>query len=380
MGKKWFVFIVFASTISASGCRKEKENIYPEGDKTEIFLTPITGPGQSVLLILNESGDTVMYKNTGTQVTDFKRCKINGKTYYSYFSQNKDFYAIPLVPSSAGYRIITDSNLNELHKLTLISHEGINAASQPGLENHDFLMLAENHFITLAYYEKTVTNIPADLNPAPGIKVATPVIQEVLNGKVVWQWVGSDYPELYETSIESNDYGDNTKAADYLHVNSMWTDARDGNLIISCRNSNQVIKLNRHGKGIVWQLGGINSDFEIPVGVQFLRQHNASLVNEGRTLMLLDNGDINERNYSRIVEFDLDETARKILAARSYNIPGDLVRFGGSVQKFGERYFVGGGSGGFIMEFNPKTGIKTFEKDLGLGSYRAFKYTSSLQP
>ncbi|MBZ0099350.1 MAG: hypothetical protein K8F30_09710, partial [Taibaiella sp.] len=130
----------------------------------------------------------------------------------------------------------------------------------------------------------------------------------------------------------------------------------------------------------VWQLGGINSDFEIPGGMQFLRQHNASLVNEGRTLMLLDNGDINERNYSRIVEFDLDETARKILAARSYNIPGDLIRFGGSVQKFGERYFVGGGSGGFIMEFNPKTGIKTFEKDLGLGSYRAYKYTSSLQP
>src|SRR5690606_5235609 len=149
---------------------------------------------------------------------------------------------------------------------------------------------------------------------------------------------------------------------------------------ISCRNSNQIIKLNRHGEGIIWQLGGINSDFELPAGMQFLRQHNATLVNNGETLLLLDNGDINERNYSRVVEYDLDEGSHKITAARAYNIPGELARFGGSVQKFGEKYFVGAGSGGFILEYYPRTSAKSFEVDLGLGSYRAFKYPAGNQP
>src|SRR5690606_20570149 len=221
------IFII--TLLSLAACRKEKASTYapmPAASttpgKTEIFLTPITGQGESVLLILGESGDTLLYKNTGKQVTDFKKCRINGKTYYSYFSKNEAFYSMPGVPYSAGYRIITDSTLRELRRLTLMSHDGIDAVSQPALENHDFLMLGENHFIVLAYYEKTPGNIPAHLNPAPGIKVATPVIQEQLNGQVVWQWVGSGCPELYETSIESNDFGDALKVADYLHVNSMW--------------------------------------------------------------------------------------------------------------------------------------------------------------
>jgi len=365
--------------ISAPSCRKEKENVYaPPGSirKTEILLTPITEPSKSILLLTNTSGDTIHIQNTGNQVTDFRKWDIEGKTYYSYFQRSTEVYQIPNIPYSAGYRIVTDANFNELTRLKLQSYADIDARAQPGVENHDFLMLGEDHFITLSYYEKTADNIPLKLNPAPGLKIATPVIQETQNGTVVWQWVGSDYPALYETSIESNDYGNTSVASDYLHVNSMWIDPKDNNLVISCRNSNQVLKLDRHGKGIIWQLGGINSDFPIPEGMQFLRQHNVTYINDGRTLLLLDNGDINERNFSRVLEFDLDEANKSIIAARAFIIPERFVRFGGSVQKFGELYFIGCGSSPYVMEINSRTKIKTFEMKLELGSYRAFKYES----
>lgn len=372
--------------ISIASCKKERADIYPPGytekeDGSEIFCTPLIGNNtRSVLLVINYDGDTIKLKDKDTAVSDFRKWAVNGKTYYSYFLHNTGFYAIPNVPYAAGYRIVTDTNFKELKRLQLVSHKGIDADAQPALENHDFLVLGENHFITLAYYEKVVDNIPAHLSPASGIKVVTPVIQELLNDRVIWQWVGSDYPELYATSVENNEYGNIGRAADYLHVNSMWIDEKDGNLLISCRNSNQLIKLNRYGEGIVWQLGGINSDFELPDGTQFLRQHNATYINNGGTILLLDNGLLGVRDYSRVLEFDINEQNMTVTVARTFTIPGDFIRFAGSVQKFGDRYFIGSGvSPGYtpyILEVNHRTGIKTFEKKLELGSYRAFKYES----
>lgn len=371
--------IVAIVVISAISCRKEKVNVYaPPGSirNIEILLTPITEPSKSILLLTNTGGDTIHIQNTGNQVTDFRKWDIGGKTYYSYFQRSTEVYQIPNIPYSAGYRIVTDVNFKELKRLKLQSYAGIDAGAQPGVENHDFLMLGEDHFITLSYYAKIADNIPSELKPAAGLKIATPVIQETKSGTVVWQWVGGDYPELYETSIESNDYSNTSVASDYLHVNSMWIDPKDNNLVISCRNSNQVLKLDRHGKDILWQLGGINSDFTMPEGMQFLRQHNVTYINDGRTLLLLDNGDINERNFSRVLEFDLDEANKTIIAARAFVIPERFIRFGGSVQKFGELYFIGCGSSPYVMEINSRTKIKTFEMKLELGSYRAFKYES----
>ena len=381
----WTVIII-TIFIATPSCKKERANIYPAEQvekmmSSEIFCTPLIGNNtRSVLLVINYDGDTIKLKDKDTAVSDFRKWVVNGKTYYSYFQHNTGFYSIPGVPYAAGYRIVTDTNFKELKRLQLVSYKGIDAVAQPALENHDFLVLGENHFITLAYYEKIVDNIPADLSPAPGIKVVTPVIQELLNDRVIWQWVGSDHPELYATSVEGNDYSNTAQAADYLHVNSMWVDDKDDNLLISCRNSNQLIKLNRYGEGIVWQLGGINTNFALPEGTQFLRQHNATYINNGGTILLLDNGLLGVRDYSRVIELDIDELNMTIKAARTFTITGDFIRFAGSVQKFGDRYFIGSGvSPGYtpyILEVNYRTGVKTFEKKLELGSYRAFKYES----
>lgn len=384
----YMLVTICLAAITLNSCKKERSNIMPPNDstgiiepqkRTEIFITTAdadTARHLNYLIILDKNGDTLKIKSESQKVSDFRKWEYEGKTRYSYFLQDPNFFMIPGSGYTAGYRVITDTSFNKIKRVKLVSHGAIDATQQPGLENHDFLLLSDNHYIAQAYYEIAPRNIPAALNPATGIKVLTPVVQEVLNGQVVWQWVGSDYPQLYENSIQFNDFSIAGKPNDYLHINSLYIDPKDGNLIISLRHCNQILKLDRKNSSIIWKLGGKNSDFNIPEGMQFLRQHFATYINQGKTLMLLDNGEANERSYSRVLEFDMDETSRTITAARAFDIPAPFIQFAGSVQKFGTRYFIGGGSEPFILEVDIDKKIKTFEMQLPdrTNSYRALKY------
>src|SRR6185436_20143917 len=90
-----------------------------------------------------------------------------------------------------------------------------------------------------------------------------PIAIGIINGVVIWQWDGTDYPEFYSTSVETNDFTNLSKTQDYMHMNSMTIDPRDNNLICSFRNLNQVVKLNRITGNVMWKLGGKNSDFPL---------------------------------------------------------------------------------------------------------------------
>lgn len=356
------------------GCA-EKAQKQEEHKSVEIFFTPMVKDNiHWNHLVINEIGDTLKYQKIDSLTVDFRRWIIDGATYYGYYIKNNDFYKYPGQPYSSGFRIVTDSNLNIIKRITLKSHGIIDGVKKPAVEHHDFILLGKEHYIVLACYEYVPTNIPAELNPLPGKIVVTPVIQEVKNSEVVWQWVGCEYPELYANSMDGNNFSDTGKEANYLHVNSMFIDPKDSNLVISCRNTNQILKLNRRGNNIVWKLGGKNSDFAVPDTAIFLRQHNVTMINNSKTILLLDNGQRGVREQSRVIELDIDEDKRKITGHKIFNIPDDFIEFGGNVEKRGERYFIGGGSGGYIMEINPRTMVKSFELQLEYGSYRVYKY------
>src|SRR5947209_11964608 len=164
----------------------------------------------------------------------------------------------------------------------------------------------------MAFYTKKVTNIPVSLNPADGVTVVAAVIQEVVNDQVVWQWESDQYPEFYTNSVEGNDFTNTSVAQDYMHMNSMIVDPKDGNLIISFRNQNQVIKVNKQTKETMWRLGGKDSDFPLQDNQQILRQHNATLTDNNQTLLIFDNGEKIQRPQSRVVEFNLDEASKTV--------------------------------------------------------------------
>ena len=212
-----------------------------------------------------------------------------------------------------GYGVLLDSALNEIKKIRLIPHNDIVLNHRQGLDLHDIILLSEHHYFTMAYYEKQVSNIPDSVKHAAGVKILAPMIQEVINDKVVWQWDGSNYPEFYATGADVNNFTDTLHTQDYLHMNAMFLDPRDSNLILSMRKPMQVVKISRTTGEVLWRLGGKNSDFKLTDEQDFIGQHNVSLLPDG-TLLLLDNGDLTQRKSSRIVELKLDEKNRKIVS------------------------------------------------------------------
>ncbi len=307
-------------------------------------------------------------------MSNFQRWSVNNETLYSYFIQDTLSRLIKGSGFHQGYEIITDSDFHEIKRLSLMPYRSIDTKEQHSLNDHEFILLSENHYITLSYYEKKISNIPGNIPHAKDVRVTAPIIQEIENDSVIWQWDGTDFPELYATSVKSNTFTDTSIASDYLHVNAMAIDPKDNNLVISCHNSDQLLKLNRATCGIVWKLGGINSDFPLEKEQHFLRQHHISFTDNNQTLLLLDNGEVKERPYSRVLEYQLDEVNRKVKQFRAYNIPDKFIERRGSVQKFENTYFICGGTSNYILEIDYKTGKTLLRQDFVFAPYRALKY------
>ncbi|MDQ6609141.1 MAG: aryl-sulfate sulfotransferase, partial [Bacteroidota bacterium] len=270
--------------------------------------------------------------------------------------------------------VLLDENFNLIKRIRLLPFNGRTSADPDAVDAHDFIYLDDNHFITLSYFQKSVNNIPSSLNPAANCKVIAPIIQEIINGQVVWEWDGTNYPELYLQSVEGNVFSNGNVLHDYVHMNSLSIDPTDNNLICSMRNVNQVIKISRTDGRILWRLGGSNSDFPMSANMKFLRQHHATLTDNNQTLLLFDNGHVTERPYSRVLEFKLGQDYKTINSFKAFTLPeGIFAQFMGSVQKRGDTYFVGCGSTPKVLEVNYVTNKINFLKTLPNVSYRALK-------
>jgi len=189
--------------------------------------------------------------------------------------------------------------------------------------HHDFIPLDNGHLIILASEQRDIsgTTVTGDV-----------VIDLDQNHNPVWLWDEFDHldinrqPYLYP---------------DWTHTNAMLYSKDDGNLIISIRHQNWLVKVdyaNGTGTGdILWHLGYegdfslLNSDGSADDNPQdwFFAQHGPSFVSTNTTgafsLVLFDNGD--DRGvtampggtcgvtgqvacYSTVPMFDLDETAK----------------------------------------------------------------------
>jgi outer membrane protein assembly factor BamB len=342
----------------------------PEG---EILLAMNSGT-EGKLFILDQRGSIKKEKSVGVHAENFQKWVVAGQTRYSYFHTEGDFLLDSIAGTELGYQEICDSNLNILSTVKLIPNGEIDTATQDKLDTHEFILLGDNHYIYETYYVESPGNIPDSLNPAPGVKVAACIIQEVNNGQVVFQWNGTKYPEFYAASQENNDFSDKSVTHDYMHLNSICVDSADNNLIVSFRNLNEIVKLNRQTGEIMWRLGGDKSDFPQTPDQLFLRQHFPRLIENGRTLIFVDNGLDSIRPYSRILEFQLDENNKTITSFTSFKVPDRFIQFAGSVRKEGSNYFIGGGSANYALEVNYTTGETLFRINQKYPSYRAMKY------
>jgi hypothetical protein len=202
-------------------------------------------------------------------------------------------------------------------------------------DNHDFQILPNGHALMLCYDSQIIDMSKIVEGGHPGANITEAVIQELdVYKNVIFQWRSIDYIPITDS------YRDLTRAnIPYIHVNSVELDEIDGNIILSCRETSEVIKISRVTGEVIWRMGAKQNEFT------FINEHEENapryfkLTHDVRRhanggLTMFDNGadasDM-ERPYSRAVEYDLDEENRIATMVWEYrNDPDFLALSGGN--------------------------------------------------
>lgn len=142
------------------------------------------------------------------------------------------------------------------------------------------------------------------------------VLQErTLSGQTLWTWKSLD-------NIPPTDATHNIdltqKSVSYIHPNHLFVDA-DGNIMVSCRHLDRIIKIDRQTGTILWSLGGSKArtnDFTWLNDTRdgftgFSHQHSVSRTASG-DLMVFDNANLNPRQVSRVAIYRLNEVDKTI--------------------------------------------------------------------
>jgi hypothetical protein len=197
--------------------------------------------------------------------------------------------------------------------------------------HHDFVMLPNGHLILIASVNNTQV--------VPGTTVVGDVIIDLdENHKPVWAWNAFNHLDVNRRPMGF---------PDWMHTNAVVYSPGDGNLIISVRHQNWLIKIdyaNGTGAGdVLWKLG-YQGDFALVAGTDptdwFYAQHGPSFTSGNTTgkfsLILFDNG--NDRvfpagvtctncQYSTVPLMDIDETAKT--ATLRWNLTAPFYSFFG---------------------------------------------------
>ncbi|MEG0688851.1 MAG: arylsulfotransferase family protein, partial [Hungatella sp.] len=302
---------------------------------------------------MDTKGNIIYYKYVEQDAYDFRREVLaDGTSYYCYrqtiSSTQGSMYLHAATGRAFAKEVIMDQNYNVVKEVQgLTNHDG--TLGLP-LDNHDFLMIDLNHYICMSYVPKYVNNIPdgVESNRIYQSRVLATVIQEVKDNNVVFEWDSTKDSELYDLSVEGNIYANNTREsqwADYMHCNSMDLDIKDNNLLLSFRNLNAIMKIDRKSGEIIWILGGKGDMFGLTDEQKFNRQHFARYTEDG-SITLFDNS----TNYSvgggeyygngtgvpRGLEFYLDESNHKVISWKAYDYGMPQAEIMGSAQKLDE--------------------------------------------
>jgi arylsulfate sulfotransferase len=219
-------------------------------------MTPASGV--ELLCLFEEASQTQLT----AVVTD-----LAGNVIWYYAIQPNQPFPMKLLPN--GRMLVVDTT-NAVQEIDLAGNvisqvsmsdldQGLAAAglSFPPLDsiNHDVVKLPNGHLVMIVSYYETFTD-------QPGISTvySNALIDWDPQQGPVWTWSAFDHIPLTHAP-----YG----TADWTHANALLYSPDDGNLILSMRNQNWIIKINYdNGAGdgsILWRLGP-DGDFTLPNG------------------------------------------------------------------------------------------------------------------
>ncbi len=322
-------------------------------------------------MVLDNSGNPVGYRRTAPFSSNDFKVQPNG--LLSYASVTGFAGAVGIAKT---VQMVLDS--------TFAVVDSFQCGNGYTADFHEFLLLPNGHAFLMAYDPQVVDMSQVVPGGNPNAVVYGSIVQELDAGKnVVFQWRSWDYIPITDC------YDDLTAATfDYVHVNSIEVDT-DGNLLVSCRETAEVLKIDRLTGDLIWRWGGRHNQFTF-IGENALNapnyfsyQHHVRRIANGHITML-DNGNQHDPPYSRGAEYALDETGMTATLMWEYRHTPDVFDpAAGSVQRLPNgNTLIGWGTANYIgvgdvavTEVRPDKSV-AFEMTMpkGLFSYRAFRY------
>src|SRR5262245_22778901 len=200
---------------------------------------------------------------------------------------------------------------------------------------HELSILPDGHALLMSYDPQPVDMSQVVAGGNPNAIVIGLVVQELDENKdVVFQWRSWDYFQITDAA-PANNINLTGSIIDYCHGNSI-AKSPDGNLVISSRHMNEITKIDRQTGGILWRMGrnAIHNEWSFPNDTRgFSEQHDARILPNGN-LTLFDNGNFLSPQYSRALEFQLDEVNKVATKVWEYRSTPDIFGgFMGNVQR-----------------------------------------------
>lgn len=320
-----------------------------------VFNTAI--PNNPYLLVINNSGLPVFTKPMPDMSFDFNKQYNGNFTYYDevkekYYEVDSNFTVVDSFYTGNGY--VTD-----LHELRVLRNR------------HALLMSYDGQIVDMSKY------VPGGDTAAV---VTGLIIQEIDNDKnVIFQWRSWDHFSPADATHEDL----TAHKIDYVHGNAIEVDY-DGNIVISSRHLDEITKININTGDIIWRLGGKNNQFTfINDTRRFSYQHAIRRIANGN-ITLYDNGNYHTPQYSRAIEYKLDEVNKTAELVWQYKNNPDIYGFAmGNVQRLenGNTLISWGATNPTLTEVKPDGSI-ALEIDLpqNIFTYRAFKYKLGPEP
>ena len=231
----------------------------------------------------------------GWTIWTLAQADTTGKLVVALFDHDGNYrwYSLPSETSRAGAssdaRVIDGGVLvggwSPFPRAMLVNWEGEIAFEATFRNHHDIREspFTANHFLFLGWSSEN----------CEGGHIETTVHEYNRDtDEVVWTWRICDH------------YIPPTVRADWSHVNTVAGVPGERAFLLSSRNQNAIIKVNRDTGEIEWILGGPYNQFTIEPDDEFLRQHAVEAHPNGN-ILLFDNGEKGNREWSRAAEYEL---------------------------------------------------------------------------
>ena len=311
-----------------------------------VFIAPKKAVRQRGPLIVDERGRTVWFQPVGLGVADFRVQRYRGRPVLTWWQGHSKF------GRGRGNYVILNSSYRQIAL--------VRAGNGLAGDEHEFTITPRNTAL-ITFYERRGALIDSGLQEL-----------DVATGRVLFEWHALGHIALSESYAKRR----GKAPFDYFHINSVEL-GRDGNLLISARNTHAIYEIDRQTGAVIWRLGGKRSDFAMGSGTTFAWQHDARW-RSPTTISLFDDGAapaVEKRSRALLLHVDLP--GRKVTLIHAYTHPKHLLSTSqGNMQVLPDGHvLVGWGSEPWFTEF-AADGTVVFDGHFAKGadSYRGYKF------